>query len=45
MDHELLKLASQALKKASLNEVAKDYILSNLSLFQLFKKAGNPCCI
>lgn len=41
MDHELLKLGSEALKKAALNEDAKDFILSNPSLFQLFKKAAN----
>lgn len=41
MDHELLKLGSEALKKAALNEEAKDFILSNPSLFQLFKKAAN----
>lgn len=41
MDHELLKLGSEALKKAALNEEAKAFILSNPALFQLFKKAAN----
>jgi proline dehydrogenase len=41
MDHELLKLASEALKKAALNEASKDYILNNPTLFQLLKKAAN----
>ncbi len=41
MDHELLKLGSEALKKAALNEEAKDFILNNPTLFQLFKKAVN----
>ena len=41
MQAELLSLGSEALKKAALNQAAKDYLLSNGALFQLLKKAAN----
>jgi proline dehydrogenase len=41
MDQDLLKTASAALKKAALREDAKNFILANEPLFQLFKKAAN----
>ena len=37
----LMKGASDALKKAAVNEEAKSYLLSNRPLFELFKKAAN----
>lgn len=37
----LLTIGSQALKKAALNEEAKEYILNNEILFKILKKAAN----
>lgn len=41
MDTNLLQIGAQALRKAALNEDAKDYILANPNLFLLFKKAAD----
>jgi proline dehydrogenase len=41
MDHDLLKLGSDALKKAALNEAAKSYILSHPGIYNTLKKAAN----
>jgi len=41
MDQELLKTGSQALKKAALNETAKNFILQNKVVFNTLKKAAN----
>ncbi len=41
MDTELLNLGSEALRKAALNQDAKNYVLSNPTLFQTLKKAAN----
>ncbi|MBY0534510.1 MAG: proline dehydrogenase family protein [Chitinophagaceae bacterium] len=41
MHQDLLKLGSEALKKAALNEEAKNYVLQNKPLFQILKKAAN----
>ena len=41
MDKQLLQIGAQALRKAALNEDAKDYILANPDLFLLFKKAAD----
>ena len=38
---ELLKLGSEALKKAALNEEAKGYVLENQVIYRLLKKAAN----
>jgi proline dehydrogenase len=40
MEKELLDQASNALRKAALNEEAKEYILSNPVLFNILKKAA-----
>ncbi|WP_312345009.1 proline dehydrogenase family protein [Chryseobacterium binzhouense] len=41
MEQELLKIASEALKKAALNEEAKNFVLQNEKLFKTLKKAAN----
>lgn len=41
MDAALIKLGSEALKKAALNVEAKEFVLSNEVLFQTLKKAAN----
>ncbi len=41
MEQELLKIASDALKKAALNEDAKSFVLQNDKLFKTLKKAAN----
>jgi proline dehydrogenase len=41
MEQELLKIAAAALKKAALNEEAKQFVLDNPLLFQTLKKAAN----
>lgn len=41
MEQDLLKIASNALKKAALNEDAKNFILNNDKLFNVLKKAAN----
>jgi proline dehydrogenase len=41
MEQDLLKIASDALKKAALNEDAKNFILQNDKLFKTLKKAAN----
>ncbi|KRB57514.1 proline dehydrogenase family protein [Flavobacterium sp. Root186] len=41
MDQELLLMGASALKKAAINEQAKQYILSNDILFNTIKKAAN----
>ena len=41
MDTKLLNLGSEALRKAALNQDAKNFILSNKVLFQVLKKAAN----
>lgn len=41
MEKELLKIASDALKKAALNEEAKNFVLQNKKLFETLKKAAN----
>jgi proline dehydrogenase len=41
MDRELLTLGSAALRKAALNTVAKEYVLSSPVLFETLKKAAN----
>lgn len=41
MNQDLLKIASEALKKAALNEEAKNFVLQNDTLFQTLKKAAN----
>lgn len=41
MEQELLKIASDALKKAALNEEAKNFVLKNDKLFKTLKKAAN----
>lgn len=41
MEQELLKIASDALKKAALNEDAKNFVLQNDKLFKTLKKAAN----
>jgi proline dehydrogenase len=41
MEQELLKIASEALKKAALNEEAKNFVLQNDKLFKTLKKAAN----
>ena len=41
MDEELLNQTSAALRKAALNEEAKEYILSNPILFNMLKKAAD----
>lgn len=41
MEQDLLKIASDALKKAALNEDAKKFILQNDKLFKILKKAAN----
>lgn len=41
MEQELLKIASDALKKAALNEDAKKFVLQNDKLFKTLKKAAN----
>lgn len=41
MEHDLLNIASNALKKAALNEDAKTFILQNDKLFKTLKKAAN----
>ncbi len=41
MDKHLLSVATDALKKAALNEEAKNYILQNEKLFKTLKKAAN----
>jgi proline dehydrogenase len=41
MENELLNLGAMALRKAALNEEAKEYILANPMLFQILKKAAD----
>lgn len=41
MEQELLLMGASALKKAAINEQAKQYILSNDILFNTIKKAAN----
>ncbi len=41
MDKDILRLGSEALKKAALNEDAKNFVLQNESLFTVLKKAAN----
>lgn len=41
MDNNLLKIGAEALKKAALNENAKDFVLQNEKLFLTLKKAAN----
>ncbi|SKB87492.1 proline dehydrogenase family protein [Dyadobacter psychrophilus] len=38
---DLLKIGANALRKAALNETAKEYLLENETLFQILKKAAN----
>lgn len=40
MEHPLLKTGSEALRKAALNEKAKEYILRNKPIYELLKKAA-----
>jgi len=40
MENQLLQVGAEALRKAALDENAKDYILNNPALYQLFKKAA-----
>ncbi|MFG4002101.1 proline dehydrogenase [Flavobacterium aquidurense] len=41
MEQDLLQMGASALRKAALNEQAKDYILSNEILFRTLKKAAD----
>lgn len=41
MEQELLNMASISLKKAALNEDAKNFVLQNEKLFNILKKAAN----
>ncbi|UII32315.1 proline dehydrogenase family protein [Fulvivirga ulvae] len=41
MDQELIELGAKALKKAALNEQAKEYLLNNATLFHALKKAAD----
>lgn len=41
MDNNLLKIGAEALRKAALNEEAKDLLLNNEKLFKTLKKAAN----
>ncbi|MFM7858682.1 MAG: proline dehydrogenase family protein [Flammeovirgaceae bacterium] len=41
MEQELLKIAADALKKAALNEDAKNFVLQNEKIFKTLKKAAN----
>lgn len=41
MDQELIDMGAKALKKAALNEQAKEYLLNNPALFQVLKKAAD----
>ncbi|WP_271782515.1 proline dehydrogenase family protein [Aquimarina algiphila] len=41
MEQELLLMGANALRKAAVNEEAKDFILSNEALFKTIKKAAN----
>ena len=41
MQQDLLKLATETLKKAALNEEAKDFVLQNEKLYNILKKAAN----
>jgi proline dehydrogenase len=41
MENSLLSLGSDALKKAALNQEAKEYILANKKLYNVFRKAAN----
>lgn len=41
MDNHLLKLGAESLKKAALNEDAKNFVLQNEKLFKTLKKAAN----
>jgi proline dehydrogenase len=41
MEQELLKIASDALRKAALNEDAKKFVIENDKLFKTLKKAAN----
>jgi proline dehydrogenase len=41
MEQELLRIASDALKKAALNEDAKNFVLQNENLYRILKKAAN----
>ena len=41
MQQDLLKLATATLKKAALNEEAKEFVLQNEKLYSVFKKAAN----
>ncbi|MBL6447961.1 proline dehydrogenase family protein [Fulvivirga sp. 29W222] len=41
MDQELIELGAKSLKKAALNEQAKEYLLNSPALFQALKKAAD----
>jgi len=41
MEDRLLKIGAESLKKAALNEEAKDFVLKNKQLFETLKKAAN----
>lgn len=41
MEHDLIQLAAATLKKAALNEEAKNFVLENEKLYNLLKKAAN----
>jgi proline dehydrogenase len=41
MDNNLIKIGTEALKKAALNEDAKNFVLQNDKLFKTLKKAAN----
>lgn len=41
MQKDLMKLATETLKKAALNEEAKDFVLKNEKLYSVLKKAAN----
>lgn len=40
MEHELIELGAKSLKKAALNEEAKEFLLKNEKLFNVFKRAA-----
>jgi proline dehydrogenase len=42
MEQYLLKIASEALKKAALNEDAKNFVLQNDKLFKVLKSSKSP---
>ncbi|MCK8520471.1 proline dehydrogenase family protein [Aquimarina sp. D1M17] len=41
MEHHLLSVGSEALRKAAMNDDAKNYILNNPTLFRVLKKAAD----